>query len=57
MVTLQRMAERYGMTCLLREKPFAGVNGSGKHVNFSLGNSTQVNLLDPGDNRHAMHSS
>jgi glutamine synthetase len=53
MVTLKRVAERYGMACLLHEKPFAGVNGSGKHVNFSLGNSTQGNLLDPGDNPHA----
>src|SRR5271163_4221842 len=53
MFTLKRVAEMYGMTCLLHEKPFAGVNGSGKHVNFSLGNSTQGNLLDPGDNPHA----
>src|SRR6516162_3156887 len=53
MVTLRRVAEKYGMTCLLHEKPFAGVNGSGKHVNFSLGNATQGNLLDPGDNPHA----
>jgi glutamine synthetase len=53
MVTLRRVAEKYGMFCLLHEKPFAGVNGSGKHVNFSLGNSTQGNLLDPGDNPHA----
>jgi glutamine synthetase len=53
MVTLRRVAEKYGMTCLLHEKPFAGVNGSGKHVNFSLGNETQGNLLDPGDNPHA----
>ncbi len=53
MVTLKRVAEKYGMTCLLHEKPFAGVNGSGKHVNFSLGNATQGNLLDPGDNPHA----
>ena len=52
MVTLRRVAERYGMTCLLHEKPFAGVNGSGKHVNFSLGNSTQGNLLNPGDTPH-----
>jgi glutamine synthetase len=37
------------MVCLTHEKPFAGVNGSGKHVNFSIGNSTQGNLLDPGD--------
>ncbi len=53
MYTLKRVAEKYGMTCLLHEKPFAGVNGSGKHVNFSLGNATQGNLLDPGDNPHA----
>jgi len=52
MVTLRRVAEKYGMTCLMHEKPFAGVNGSGKHVNFSLGNATQGNLLDPGDTPH-----
>jgi glutamine synthetase len=52
MVTLKKVAERYGMACLLHEKPFAGVNGSGKHVNFSVGNSTQGNLLDPGDTPH-----
>jgi glutamine synthetase len=53
MVTLRRVAEKYGMSCLLHEKPFAGVNGSGKHVNFSLGNATQGNLLDPGETPHA----
>jgi len=53
MLTLKRVAEKYGMTCLLHEKPFAGVNGSGKHVNFSIGNATQGNLLDPGDTPHA----
>jgi glutamine synthetase len=52
MVTLTRVAEKYGMVCLLHEKPFAGVNGSGKHVNWSLGNATQGNLLDPGDTPH-----
>jgi len=52
MVTLRRIAERHGLVCLLHEKPFAGVNGSGKHVNFSFGNSTQGNLLDPGDTPH-----
>ncbi|MCP3925367.1 MAG: glutamine synthetase type III [Desulfobacterales bacterium] len=52
MVTLKKVAKKYGMTCLLHEKPFAGVNGSGKHVNFSIGNSTHGNLLDPGDNPH-----
>ena len=53
MVTLRRVAEKYGMACLMHEKPFAGVNGSGKHVNFSLGNATQGNLLDPGETPHA----
>lgn len=53
MHTLKSTATKYGMTCLTHEKPFAGVNGSGKHVNFSLGNSTQGNLLDPGDTPHA----
>ena len=53
MITLKRVAERYGMTCLLHEKPFAGINGSGKHLNFSLGSSSQGNLLDPGDTPHA----
>ncbi len=52
MVTLQKVAAKYGMECILHEKPFAGVNGSGKHVNFSLGNSTQGNLLNPGDTPH-----
>jgi glutamine synthetase len=52
MVTLKRVATKYGMECLMHEKPFAGLNGSGKHVNFSLGNSTQGNLLDPGETPH-----
>jgi glutamine synthetase len=52
MVTLKSVAEKYGLVCLLHEKPFAGVNGSGKHVNFSFGNQTQGNLLDPGDTPH-----
>ena len=52
MVTLRRVAEKYGMECLLHEKPFAGVNGSGKHVNFSLGSTTEGNLLDPGNTPH-----
>jgi glutamine synthetase len=52
MVTLQKVAGKYGMECLLHEKPFAGINGSGKHVNFSLGNATQGNLLNPGDTPH-----
>ncbi len=52
MTTLRRIAEKYGMTCLMHEKPFAGVNGSGKHVNWSLGSSSQGNLLNPGDTPH-----
>ncbi len=41
------------MECLFHEKPFAGINGSGKHVNFSLGNASEGNLLLPGDTPHA----
>ena len=52
MITLQRIARKYGMVCLLHEKPFAGVNGSGKHNNWSIGTDTGINLLDPGDNPH-----
>lgn len=52
MITLRRVAEKYGMACITHEKPFAGVNGSGKHVNWSLGSSTQGNLLDPGETPH-----
>jgi glutamine synthetase len=49
MRTLQSVARRYGLVCLLHEKPFAGVNGSGKHNNWSMGTDTGMNLLDPGD--------
>ena len=49
MTVLKNTAKKHGFICLLHEKPFAGVNGSGKHVNWSVGNSTQGNLLDPGD--------
>lgn len=52
MTTLKTVADRHGLACLLHEKPFAGLNGSGKHVNWSLGNATQGNLLDPGDTPH-----
>ena len=52
MTILRHTAKRHGMMCLLHEKPFAGVNGSGKHVNWSVGNATQGNLLDPGDTPH-----
>ena len=48
METLNKVAERHGLECLLHEKPFAGVNGSGKHNNWSLSTNTGVNLLDPG---------
>jgi glutamine synthetase len=52
MTVLKKTAEKHGLVCLLHEKPFAGINGSGKHVNWSLGSSTQGNLLDPGDTPH-----
>ena len=52
MTSLKQVAEKHGLVCLLHEKPFAGVNGSGKHVNFSFGNQTQGNLLDPGETPH-----
>ncbi len=51
MSTLQRLARRFGLVCLLHEKPFAGVNGSGKHLNWSFGTEDQ-NLLEPGDTPH-----
>jgi glutamine synthetase len=53
MTTLKRVAQKHGMEVLFHEKPFEGINGSGKHVNFSLGNSTEGNLLLPGDTPHA----
>jgi glutamine synthetase len=49
MQVMQRVARRYGLVCLLHEKPFAGVNGSGKHNNWSMGTDSGDNLLDPGD--------
>jgi glutamine synthetase len=52
MQILQSVARRYGLVCLLHEKPFAGVNGSGKHNNWSFGTDTGVNLLEPGDTPH-----
>ncbi|MFT7559363.1 MAG: glutamine synthetase [Flavobacteriales bacterium] len=48
MTVLKNTASKHGFLALLHEKPFAGLNGSGKHVNWSVGNSTQGNLLDPG---------
>ena len=52
MQVLQNTARRYGLVCLLHEKPFAGVNGSGKHNNWSMGTDTGHNLLEPGDTPH-----
>ncbi|MEG4330368.1 glutamine synthetase III [Microcoleus sp. AT8-B1] len=53
MTILRNTAKKHGFMCLLHEKPFAGINGSGKHVNWSVGNATQGNLLDPGDTPHS----
>ncbi|MGN6390982.1 MAG: glutamine synthetase III family protein [Gemmatimonadales bacterium] len=52
METLKRVAPRYGLQAILHEKPFAGVNGSGKHNNWSMSTDTGVNLLDPQDETH-----
>lgn len=52
MELMQKIAKRHGMVCLLHEKPFAGVNGSGKHNNWSISTNTGVNLLEPGETPH-----
>jgi glutamine synthetase len=52
MTTLKKVAQKHGMEALFHEKPFEGINGSGKHVNFSLGNATEGNLFLPGDTPH-----
>jgi glutamine synthetase len=52
METMKRVAPKYGLACLLHEKPFAGVNGSGKHLNWSIGDNRGNNLLSPGDTPH-----
>ncbi len=52
METLKKVAGRHGLTCLLHEKPFAGVNGSGKHNNWSITTDDGINLLDPGKTPH-----
>jgi glutamine synthetase len=52
MEILQRTAQKYGLACLLHEKPFAGINGSGKHNNWSMATDTGENLLNPGDTPH-----
>ena len=49
MEMMKKVAERHGLVCLLHEKPFAGVNGSGKHNNWSMSTNTGYNLLEPGD--------
>lgn len=53
MITLKRIARKYGLVCILHEKPFAGVNGSGKHTNWSMSTDSGVNLLDPGEDPHS----
>src|SRR6266496_5082005 len=52
METLKRTAPKFGLACLLHEKPFAGVNGSGKHLNWSMSDDEGNNLLNPGDTPH-----
>ncbi|MGE0448943.1 MAG: glutamine synthetase III [Vicinamibacterales bacterium] len=52
METLRRTAPKFGLACLLHEKPFAGVNGSGKHLNWSMSDDEGNNLLSPGQNTH-----
>lgn len=52
METMQKVALRHGLVCLLHEKPFAGVNGSGKHNNWSMSTNDGLNLLDPGNTPH-----
>ena len=52
MQTLKRVARRHGLKCILHEKPFAGVNGSGKHDNWSLVTDDGINLLEPGKTPH-----
>jgi glutamine synthetase len=52
MQVMQNVARRYGLVCLLHEKPYAGVNGSGKHNNWSMGTDSGLNLLEPGATPH-----
>ena len=52
MEIMQKVAKKHGLVCLLHEKPFDGVNGSGKHNNWSISTNTGVNLLEPGDTPH-----
>ena len=53
MEMMKKISPKYGLACLLHEKPFAGVNGSGKHLNWSIGDNRGNNLLNPGDTPHA----
>lgn len=55
MAILEQVAHRHGFVCLLHEKPFAGINGSGKHLNWSLGSPKAGNLLEPTDTPHTNH--
>ena len=52
MEIMKKVAKRHNLECLLHEKPFAGVNGSGKHNNWSMGTDDGINLLDPGKTPH-----
>ena len=52
MLTLKRVAKKYGLECILHEKPFDGLNGSGKHLNWSMSTSNGINLLEPGESPH-----
>lgn len=52
MELMKSIANKHGLACLLHEKPFAGVNGSGKHINWSMATDTGINLLEPGDTPH-----
>jgi glutamine synthetase len=52
MQTMRNTARKYGLVCLLHEKPFAGINGSGKHNNWSMSTDTGMNLLEPGETPH-----
>lgn len=52
MTVLRKVAKRHGLYCLLHEKPFLGINGSGKHVNYSIGNAEVGSLFDPGETPH-----
>lgn len=52
MEVMQKIAKKHGLVCLLHEKPFAGVNGSGKHNNWSISTDTGINLLSPGETPH-----